>query len=270
MKNKAKQATEYIREQSRIKPTIGIILGTGLGRLAKNIRAAVSIPYDNIPNFPSATVEFHKGRLLIGTLKGKRVVAMQGRFHYYEGYSAKEITFPVLVMKMLGVKTLIVSNVSGGLNPDFSPGALMLIKDHINLIPDNPLRGPNEPRLGPRFPDLFNCYDSKLIKLTERIAREQKIMLHKGVYVAVPGPNLETNAEYRFLRTIGADAVGMSTVPEVLMARYLKLKVLGLSVITDMGIADSVKPASLVKIIKAAASAESLLTQIVSNVVTRL
>jgi purine-nucleoside phosphorylase len=270
VRKKARQAAEYVRKQYKAKSAIGIILGTGLGRLTRRIRVAASIPYEKIPNFPAATVEFHKGRLLLGTLLGKRVITMQGRFHYYEGYSAGEVTLPVLVMKMLGVKTLIISNASGGLNPDFQPGDLMLIKDHINLIPDNPLRGPNDSTLGPRFLDLFNCYNSKLIKLTEQIAREQKIILHKGVYVAVPGPNLETNAEYRFLRTIGADAVGMSTVPEVLMARYLKIKVLGISVITDMGIADSVKPASLVKIIKAAARAEPKLTKLVANVVAKL
>lgn len=270
MRKKARQAAEYIKKQYKEKTAVGIILGSGLNKLARSIRIASSIPYEKIPNFPVATVESHKGRMLLGTLMGKRVVTMQGRFHYYEGYTARELTLPVLVMKMLGVKTLIVSNASGGLNPDFRPGDLMLIKDHINLIPDNPLRGPNDPRLGPRFPDLYECYDSKIIKRAEEVARQQKIVLHKGVYVAVPGPNLETNAEYRFLRTIGADAVGMSTVPEVLMARYLKIKVLGISVITDMGIADSVKPASLVKILRAAARAQSKLTKLITNVVAKL
>jgi len=197
-------------------------------------------------------------------------VAMQGRFHYYEGYDARDIVLPVLVMKLLGIRILIISNASGGLNPDFRAGDLMLIKDHINLLPDNPLRGKNDPKLGPRFPDMYDCYNSKLIKLAEKVARERKIPLKKGVYVAVPGPNLETNAEYRFLRIIGADAVGMSTVPEVLMARYLKIRVLGMSVITDMGVADSVKPVSIVKILKAAASAEPRLTRIVQGVVDHL
>jgi purine-nucleoside phosphorylase len=270
VRKKARQAVQYIRDRIKSKPKIGIILGTGLGKLTKSIVIEKALDYDNIPHFPRATVEFHKGRLILGRLKRKSIVAMQGRFHYYEGYSAKEITLPVLVMKMLGVKTLIVSNACGGLNPDFSAGELMLIKDHINLIPDNPLRGANDPKLGPRFPDLYNCYDSKLIALAERIARKLQLTVRKGVYAAVPGPNLETNAEYRYLRIIGADAVGMSTVPEVVMARYLKLRVLGISVITDMGIADSVKPVSLVRILKAAAKAEPTLTRIIQGIVARL
>lgn len=248
---------------------MGIILGTGLGRLTKSIRNADSIDYSSIPNFPAATVGFHRGRLITGTLRGKPVMTMQGRFHYYEGYGAREIVLPVLVMKLLGVRTLIVSNASGGLNPDFRPGDLMLIKDHINLMPDNPLRGPLERGLGSRFPDLYDCYNSKLMKIAEQTGREHKIPLHKGVYAAVAGPNLETSAEYRFLRIIGADAVGMSTVPEVLMARFLKIKVLGISVITDMGIADSVKSVSIVKVIKPAARAEPKLTELVLNVIAR-
>jgi len=270
VKKKALLAKKFIQERSKTKPKIGIILGSGLGTLTKSITVERSLDYDNIPHFPTATVEFHKGRLILGTIKGKPIVAMQGRFHYYEGYSAKEITLPVLVMKMLGVKTLIVSNACGGLNPNFSPGELMLIKDHINLIPDNPLRGQNDKKLGPRFPDLYECYNSKLISIAEQVARENKLPIHKGVYAAVPGPNLETNAEYRFLRIIGADAVGMSTVPEVLMARYLKIRVLGVSVITDMGIADSVKPVNIVKIFRAAAKAESKLTKLVRGVIARL
>jgi len=270
VRKKALQATKYIQERSKTKPKIGIILGSGLGTLTKSITVERSLDYDNIPHFPAATVEFHKGRLILGNLRGKPIVAMQGRFHYYEGYSAKEIVLPVLVMKMLGIKTLIVSNACGGLNPDFSPGELMLIKDHINLIPDNPLRGKNDKKLGPRFPDLYECYNSKLISIAEQVARENRLPIHKGVYAAVPGPNLETNAEYRFLRIIGADAVGMSTVPEVLMARYLKIRVLGISVITDMGIADSVKPTSIVKIFKAAAKAEPKFAKLVRGVVARL
>lgn len=270
MKKQASQAVKYIKERSKLKPNIGIILGTGLGKLVKTISIAKSIPYDSIPHFPTSTLKFHKGRLILGTLKNRKIVAMQGRFHYYEGYSAKDISFPVLVMKLLGIKTLIVSNASGGLNPDFVAGDLMLVKDHINLLPENPLRGKNDLKLGPRFPDLCDCYNHKLIKLAEKVAQELSIPLKKGVYVAVPGPNLETNAEYRFLRIIGADAVGMSTVPEVLMARYLKIRVLGLSVITDMGIADSVKPASLVSILKAAARAEPKLTKMIQGVVAHL
>jgi purine-nucleoside phosphorylase len=266
----AQEATKYIKERCKIRPRIGIILGSGLGKIAKTIVTDKSIAYSNIPNFPTATVETHKGMLILGTLRRKPVVAMQGRFHYYEGYTAKQIAFPVLVMKMLGVRTLILSNAGGGLNPDYTAGELMLIKDHINLIPDNPLRGANDPKLGPRFPDLYDCYSKKLIILAERSARDLRIPVHKGVYAAVPGPNLETNAEYRFLRIIGADAVGMSTVPEALMARYLRLRVLGISVITDMGIADSVKPVSIIKILRAAAKAEPMLTSVISSVVTHL
>ncbi len=270
MKKKAAEAVKYIREKTKLRPNIGIILGSGLGKLVNAINIAKSIPYGSIPHFPTSTVEFHKGRLILGTLKNNKIIAMQGRFHYYEGYSAEEIAFPVLVMKLLGVRTLIVSNASGGLNPDFLAGDLMLVKDHINLQPDNPLRGKNNPKLGPRFPDLYDCYNHKLIRLAEDVARDLKIPLRKGVYVAVPGPNLETNAEYRYLRIIGADAVGMSTVPEVLMARYLKIEVLGISVITDMGIADSVRPASLVSMLKAAARAEPKLTKMIQGVVARL
>ncbi len=270
MRRKAQEAARYIRDRSKIAPKIGIILGTGLGRLTKRIAIEKALNYEGIPHFPDATVEFHKGRLILGRLRRKSIIAMQGRFHYYEGYSAKEITLPVLVMKMLGVRTLIVSNACGGLDPNFGTGELMLIKDHINLIPDNPLRGQNDSKLGPRFPDLYDCYNSKLIHLAEMVARDRKITLREGVYAAVPGPNLETNAEYRYLRTIGADAVGMSTVPEVLMARYLRMKVLGISVITDMGIADSVKPVSLIKIFKAAAKAEPALTELVQGIVARI
>lgn len=270
MRDKARAAARYIQKKSKIKPTIGIILGTGLGRLVTAITKTKVFHYSDIPHFPVATVESHKGKLILGHFKKKRVVAMHGRFHYYEGYSAKEIALPVMVMKFLGIKHLIISNASGGLNPDFKPSDIMLITDHINMLPDNPLRGKNDPRLGPRFPDLYDCYDAGIIQRAEKCARDLKIPLKKGVYVAVPGPNLETRAEYRHLRTIGADAVGMSTVPEVLMARYLKIKVLGLSIITDMGLPDALQPASLARIIKAAGLAEPQLTKIVAAVVTKL
>lgn len=270
MREKATEAARFLRRKIKARPRIGIILGTGLHQLAKAITVKASIPYEKIPNFPTSTVEFHKGRLLIGRLRGKQIIAMQGRFHYYEGYSAKEITLPIIVMKILGIRYLIISNASGGLNPQFSPGDIMVITDHINLLPDNPLRGPNDPRLGPRFPDLYNCYNDRLIKSAEEVALKKRIKIQKGVYVAVPGPNLETGAEYRFLRIIGADAVGMSTVPEVIMARYLNIKVLGLSIITDMGIADALEPASLEKILKTAAKAEPFLTKLVSGIIEKL
>lgn len=270
MKRKVLESARYIQQHIRSKPKIGIILGTGLGKLVNVLSIEKTFQYNEIPHFPVSTVKFHKGRLLVGRLYKKEVVAMQGRFHYYEGYNAQEISFPVVVMKLLGIRYLIISNASGGLNPAFTPGDIMIISDHINLIPDNPLRGKNELKMGSRFPDLYDCYSSKLITITEDVAFEKKIRVKKGVYVAVPGPNLETKAEYRFLRTIGADAVGMSTVPEVLMARYLKIKVLGLSIITDMGIADALKPASIVKILAAARRAEPKLTRIVSGVVEKI
>jgi purine-nucleoside phosphorylase len=270
MRKKATETADFIKQHTKIKPKIGIILGTGLGKLVKSMNIEKAFSYTEIPNFPTATVELHKGRLILGKLQNKPIVAMQGRFHYYEGYNAKEISLPVAVMKMLGIKYLIVSNASGGLNPDFKAGDIMLITDHINLLPDNPLRGKNDPKLGPRFPDLYDCYNAKLIKLAEDLALKNRMSIKSGVYVAVPGPNLETRAEYRFLRTIGADAVGMSTVPEVLMARYLKIKVMGISVITDMGIPDALKPASILKIVQAAMRAEPKLTKLVRWVVEKL
>lgn len=270
MRGKARAAVRYIQQHTDFKPAIGIILGTGLGRLASAISQTKVFRYRDIPHFAVATVESHKGKLILGHLKKRKVVAMQGRFHYYEGYTAQEIAFPVLVMKFLGIKYLIISNASGGLNPGFTPSDIMIITDHINLLPDNPLRGKNDLRLGPRFPDLYNCYDTRLIERAEQCALEDKIPVKKGVYAAVPGPNLETGAEYRYLRTIGADAVGMSTVPEVLMARYLRIKVLGLSIITDMGLPDALKPARIRTILRSAMRAEPHLTQLVTMVVARL
>lgn len=270
MKKEALAAATYISQRVKIRPRIGIILGTGLGALTKTIKVKKTFSYEKLPNFCSSTVESHKGRIIIGSLTKKKIIVMQGRLHYYEGYSAKQISFPVLVMKLLGIKYLIVSNASGGLNPDFRHGDIMAITDHINLIPDNPLRGVNDAKLGPRFPDMYNCYDSKLLKLVQTIALNKQIPLKTGVYAGVPGPNLETKAEYRYLRTIGADAVGMSTVPEVIMARYLKIKVLGLSIITDMGIADALGPASVEHIVATAMRAEPKLTKIVTYIVKEI
>ncbi|RKX69901.1 purine-nucleoside phosphorylase [candidate division WOR-3 bacterium] len=264
------ESVRFIRTKTKMKPRIGIILGTGLGRLAREIKLSVAIPYEQIPNFPVSTVETHTGRLLFGRLEKKEVVAMQGRFHYYEGYSAKEITLPVRVMKFLGVRTLIVSNACGGLNPQFKAGDLMIITDHINLQPENPLRGPNDDRLGPRFPDMYNCYDKKLVSLAKRVALDNKIPVHTGVYVALQGPNLETAAEYRFLRIIGGDVVGMSTVPEVIVARHMGIKVLGVSVITDMGLPDALGPMNLLKIVLTAKKAEPKLSRLIRGIVQRL
>ena len=231
--NQVQEASQLIRSRWGQTPKVGIILGTGLGGLADEVASAVKIPYHEIPYFPTATVETHAGRLVCGTLAGKPVLAMEGRFHFYEGYSLRQITFPVRVMKALGAEVLIVSNACGGMNPQWNKGDLMLIEDHINLMGDNPLIGPNDERLGPRFPDMCYPYDRGLLALARQVALQERIVCHQGVFVAVPGPNLETRAEYRFLRAIGADVVGMSTVPEVILARFLGLQCAAFSVITN-------------------------------------
>jgi purine-nucleoside phosphorylase len=248
-------------------PSVGIILGTGLGGLAEDIENSVKIPYQEIPYFPSSTVESHAGRLVCGNLGGKAVMAMEGRFHVYEGYTLKQITFPVRVMKAMGCDVLIVSNACGGMNPQWAKGDIMLIEDHINLLSDNPLIGKNDDRLGPRFPDMCHPYDVALLEMAQRIALEEKIACHKGVFVAVPGPNLETRAEYRFLRMIGADVVGMSTVPEVIVGVHASMRMLGLSVITDMCLPDALEPAYLPDIIATANAAEKKLRVLVRRVV---
>lgn len=278
LKDAINQAVEFIREKTKFVPQIGIILGTGLGTLAEGIKPEAKISYRDIPFFPVSTVESHAGQLIFGELfpqsgilgTGKKVVAMQGRFHYYEGYDMKQITFPVRVMKALGAKILVVSNACGGLNPLFKAGDIMVITDHINLLGSNPLFGPNDDSLGPRFPDMYACYDPELVSLAEKVALDLGIKLQKGVYVAVAGPNLETAAEYRFLRTIGADVVGMSTVPEVIVARHQDMKVLGFSLITDMGLPDALKPTNLMEILKTAAKAEPLLKKIMTRVVEEM
>ncbi len=264
------QAVAAIRERSGLEPEAGIILGTGLGGLAERIEVERAIPYPEIPHFVSSTVETHQGRLLLGRLSGKPVVAMQGRFHFYEGYSMQQITFPVRVIRALGAGSLIVSNACGGLNPLFGKGELMLIDDHLNLLGTNPLIGPNDDRLGCRFPDMSRPYDRELATLAERVALEQQIPLRRGVYAALSGPCLETRAEYRYLRTIGADVVGMSTVPEVIVAVHAGLRVLGLSIVTDLCFPDSLVPASIEEIIHAAGQAEPNLTRLVSELVRRL
>ena len=251
-------------------PKVGIILGTGLGGLGEKIESAQALPYDLGPYFPRSTVEGHKGQLVFGRIQGKSVVVMEGRFHAYEGYSAQEVTYPVRVMRELGADTLIVSNAAGGMNTAFRAADLMVIADHINLMGINPLIGPNDERLGVRFPDMSAPYDERLITLAEEVAREAKIPLHRGVYVAVTGPNLETRAEYRFLRGIGADAVGMSTVPEVLVAVHGGMRVMGVSCITDLCIPETLKPASLEEILKIAAAAEPKLTTLVSKVIEEM
>jgi purine-nucleoside phosphorylase len=263
-------AIAFLRSKTAATPAVGIILGTGLGGLVKEIALETVIDYAEIPHFPLSTVESHRGRLIFGTLGGKRVVAMQGRFHYYEGYTMQQVTFPVRVMKFLGVQTLLVSNAAGGMNPQFRKGSLMIITDHINLIGDNPLIGPNDESLGPRFPDMSEPYNKKLIALAEDVALDLKIRVERGVFVAVPGPNLETRAEYRFLRFIGADAVGMSTVPENIVANHMGIPVLGFSIITDECFPDALQPARVEEIIAVAGSTEPKLTAIMKGVVERL
>lgn len=267
---KINEAVSFIRTKTKDSPKIGIILGTGLGGLAKAIKREVEIPYDQIPHFPVSTVESHAGKLLFGTAGGKKVVAMEGRFHLYEGYTLKQVTFPVRVMKALGMETLIVSNAAGGLNPQFAKGDIVLITDHINLQGDNPLIGKNEETLGPRFPDMYNCYDSDLKKLAIEVARDERILIGRGVYIAVAGPNLETAAEYRMLRILGGDLVGMSSVPEVIVARHQGTKVLGFSVVTDMGLPDALEPCSHQKIVAAAESAGPNLSRLIEKIVERM
>jgi purine-nucleoside phosphorylase len=264
------EAVAYLRTRTSAEPTVGIILGTGLGALAKEIAPEVVIDYGDIPHFPLSTVESHHGKLIFGTLAGKKVVAMQGRFHYYEGYTMQQVTFPVRVMKFLGVNTLLISNAAGGMNPQFARGTIMIITDHINLLGDNPLIGPNDDALGPRFPDMSEPYSRKLIGIAEHIAIDMKIRTERGVFVAVPGPNLETRAEYRFLRLIGADAVGMSTVPENIVANHMGMQVLGFSIITDECFPDSLQPAKVEEIIAVAAETEPTLTAIMKGVVEKV
>jgi len=264
------ETVAVLRERFDRAADVAIILGTGLGRLAQEIATEAAIDYADLPHFPLSTVESHAGRLLCGTLGGKTVVAMQGRFHRYEGYSLQQVTFPVRVLRALGARTLVVSNACGGMHPLWSPGDLMLIADHINLIGDNPLVGPNDERLGPRFPDMSAAYDEELRGLAREVALERRIPLREGVYVAVAGPNLETRAEYRFLRAIGSDVVGMSTVPEVIVAVHAGMRVLGLSIITDSCLPDALAPATVEQIISVANAAEPKLTELVRGVLEKL
>ncbi|MFO0889115.1 MAG: purine-nucleoside phosphorylase [Isosphaeraceae bacterium] len=263
------EATRTVRSQWSGKPDVGLVLGTGLGALAREIEAAATIPYPEIPYFPRSTVESHKGQLVCGTLVGHQVVAMEGRFHLYEGYTASQVTFPIRVMKELGCRLLIVSNAAGGLNPLYEKGDLIVIDDHINLLGVNPLIGPNDDRLGPRFPDLIEPYDRSLQNLALRVALEENIVAHRGVYAAMTGPNLETRAEYRFLRMIGADMIGMSTIPEVLVAVHAGLKVLGFSIVTDLCLPDALEPVKIEDILAVAGQAEAKLRTIVKGVLQR-
>jgi purine-nucleoside phosphorylase len=270
MLTKINETVEYINSFKVNKPQVGIILGTGLGGLVNEIDIQHEIPYEEIPNFPVSTVESHSGKLIFGKMGNKNVVAMQGRFHYYEGYDMKQITFPVRVMKQLGIEYLLISNAAGTLNLGYKKASLMLITDHINLLPDNPLRGKNEDKLGPRFPDMSEPYDKNLNNKIRNIAKEMNITLHEGVYVAVSGPNLETKAEYKFLKKIGADAVGMSTVPEVIVANHMNLPCCAISVLTDECDPLHLEPVEISEILKAAALAEPFLTAIYKELVNRV
>ena len=266
MYSKIEQSTQFL-EANKNGAKIGIILGTGLGALVNDLEITHSIPYGEIPNFPVSTVESHQGRLLFGTLNKVPVVVMQGRFHYYEGYSMQEVTLPIRVMKQLGISHLIISNASGGLNPDFEVSDLMIITDHINLLPEHPLRGKNDERFGPRFPDMSDAYDKKLIDKAKTLASELGIKVQEGVYVVVQGPTLETPAEYKYLRIIGGDTVGMSTVPENIVARHMGMKVFAVSVITDLGVPGLIKKISLEDVLQAAGKAEPNMTKLIGHLV---
>ena len=270
MLKKAQEAARYIREQGIYQVDTAIILGTGLGKMADKIEVEVTLEYKEIPHFPLSTVEFHSGKLIFGKIAGKQVLVMKGRFHFYEGYSLKEITFPIRVMKLLGVKNLLVSNAAGAVNLSFPPASLMVIDDHINFLPGNPLTGKNHDEFGPRFPDMSRPYDPDFIRIMEEIAAENNILLNKGVYVAWIGPSLETRAEYRFIKTMGADVVGMSTVPEVIVANHQGMRVAAVSVITDICDPDNLKPVDINDILHNAAVAEKDLVLLFTQLIKRL
>jgi len=265
-----RETMEYIRRYYQGNVEVGIVLGTGLGGLAEKIEKELQLAYNFIPHFPISTVESHFGRLIFGTLGSKKVLAMQGRFHYYEGYTMYQITYPIRIMKLLGAHTLLLSNAAGAVNLTYKLGDLMIIRDHINLLPENPLRGINLDQFGPRFPDMSQPYDRTLIAKAHSIAQEVGISLREGVYAAVPGPNLETAAEYRYLRIIGADVVGMSTVPECIVANHMGMRVFAMSIVTDIGDPDNLKPVSLEEIIHVSSQAEPKLTQIFTELLRSL
>lgn len=269
MLEKINQSAQFIQGKIDSTPEVGIILGTGLGGLVREIEISYVLEYQNIPNFPVSTVEGHQGKLIFGTLSGKKVVAMQGRFHYYEGYNMQEVTFPVRVMKKLGIKNLIVSNASGGVNPDFEIGDLMIINDHINLIP-NPLIGKHNPEFGARFPDMSETYDLNLIAKAEAIAKRNNIKVQKGVYTGVTGPTLETLAEYKYFRVIGSDAVGMSTVPEVIVAHQMGIPCFAISIITDLGVPGKIVKVTHADVQNVAEKAEPLMTLIIKELISEL
>jgi purine-nucleoside phosphorylase len=265
-----KEAADYINSKTQVKPSIGIILGTGLGGLVKEIEVIDEISYQDIPHFPVSTVESHSGKLIFGNLGGKKVVAMQGRFHFYEGYNMQQVTFPVRVMKLLGIERLFVSNASGGVNPDFVVGEIMILDDHINLFPAHPLIGKNIDELGPRFPDMSEPYDHQMIELAKNIAAENNIKVSVGTYAALTGPTLETPAEYGYVRAIGADAVGMSTIPEVIVARHMEIPCFAISIITDLGVPGKIQKVSLQDVIDVASRQEPKMTLIMRELISKI
>ena len=267
---KFKETVDYIKSRTNVNPEIGVILGTGLGGLVKEIEIVDQISYQDIPHFPVSTVESHSGKLIFGKLGGKNVIAMQGRFHYYEGYDLKEVTYPVRIMKLLGIERLVVSNASGGVNPDFEIGEIMVIDDHINLFPGNPLIGKNLDDLGPRFPDMSDVYDADMIALADEIAKKEGIKISKGVYAGLTGPTLETPAEYKMIRILGADTVGMSTVPEVIAARHMEIPCFAVSIITDLGVPGKIKKVSVQDVIEVANRQEPKMTKIIKELISQL
>lgn len=270
IRNQAAEAIEVIRSRWVETPKLGMILGTGLGGLTQQIEVACRIPYEEIPHFPKSTAPSHAGQLVCGTLHGVPLVAMEGRFHYYEGYSLQEVTFPIRVMKALGADTLLVTSAVGGMNPQFKLADIVILEDHINLLPDNPLRGVNDDELGPRFPDMSEPYSRDLVDLAQATALELGISAHKGVLVVVAGPNLETRAEYRMLRQMGADIVGMSTAPEIIVAKHAGMKTVGFSVVTDMCLPDALEEANIEKILAVAADGGAKLEKLISTLLSRL
>lgn len=264
------ESLEFLRSKTNIQPKSGIVLGTGLGELVDHIDTEIEIPYEDIPHFPVSTVEGHQGKLIFGFLNGRSVVAMKGRFHYYEGYSMQEVTYPIRIMKLLGIEDIFISNAAGGVNPDFLIGDLMMIIDHINFFPDSPLRGPNIEEFGPRFPDMSQPYDLNMRNMALASAKEQGTLLHQGVYLGNPGPSFESPAEYLHYRTVGADAIGMSTVPEVIVARHMDIKVCAFSVITNIAVPGQFSQNSHTDVQKAAVKAQENLTQLISLMLGRI
>lgn len=269
MWNKVQQTVEYLKNQTNYTPEYGIILGSGLGGFTKEIEIDFKIPYDKIPNFPTSTVEGHQGNLIFGHIGTKKVVAMQGRFHYYEGYSMQEVTFPVRVMKYLGIHTLLVSNASGGVNPDYEVGDVAIITDHINMMPEHPLRGHNDERFGPRFVNMSEPYNRRLIALAKEISTEKNLNAKQGIYYGLQGPTFETLAEYKMIRTVGADCVGMSTVPEVIVAKHMGLDCFGISIISDMGVEDMMHTISHEEVLKAVKMAEPKAKTLIKELILR-